>query len=36
MLPAIVLQTAKTERRLTSESLARRAAERYRACLARG
>lgn len=35
VLPEIVLDTAKTARKLTSASLARRAAERYRACLKR-
>jgi hypothetical protein len=35
VLPTIVLQTAKTTRKLTSEGFASRAAERYRTCLAR-
>ena len=35
VLPEIVLDTAKTTRQLTSASLARRAAERYRSCLKR-
>lgn len=36
VVPVIVLQTAKTTRRLTTEGFARRVADRYRACLARG
>lgn len=35
VLPLIALRTAKTTRRLTTDGFARRAAERYRACLAR-
>lgn len=35
VLPGIVVQTAKTTRKLTSDGFARRVAERYRACLAR-
>jgi hypothetical protein len=36
VVPVIVLQTAKTTRRLTTEGFARRVAERYQSCLARG
>jgi hypothetical protein len=35
VVPTIVLQTAKTARKLTSAGFATRAAERYRTCLAR-
>jgi hypothetical protein len=35
VLPEIALRTAKTRRMLTTDGFARRAAERYRACLAR-
>jgi hypothetical protein len=35
VLPVIVLQTAKTARRLTSDGFASHVAERYRSCLAR-
>jgi hypothetical protein len=35
LLPTIVLQTAKTTRKLTSDGFALRVAERYRTCLAR-
>jgi hypothetical protein len=36
VMPAIELKTLKTTRRLTTDGFARRVAERYRSCLARG
>jgi hypothetical protein len=35
VLPTIVVETAKTTRRITSDGFARRVADRYRSCLAR-